>query len=222
MTTLMIFTSIIIMGFACSFGCGTITTPFILGSLLGEGQNIKASRNAIALFSLGKIVSLSVLGLLSSLLGATILDMVESVYPNSTVWVIRIFTCLFGVWLLYGVFFKKQSCCRAESCCGCSGSLSSSPKLMRRGFYFGAGVLYSIIPCAPLLTTLGYASTMSPIAAMLLLAVFGIVNSIVPLFGYASLVGMANVEFALKTPQFVKYIKIFGGLLLIGASFFYA
>ncbi len=229
MLTLSIFTSVLIMGFACSFGCGTITTPFILGSLLAEGQDIKESRKAIALFSLGKIVSLALMGLLSSLFGAVVLEFIEQAYPNSTVWIVRTLTILFGLWLIYttvkpvvnsGVSSKQSFCSSCSSCSNCSSSPYSN-FLLRKGFYFGAGALYAAIPCAPLVTTLTYASTMPAILAMLLLALFALVNSIVPVLGYASLVGLANIEIAKDAPQYVKYMKLFGGIILIVASFYY-
>ncbi len=209
----MIFSAVAVMGFGCSFGCGTITTPFILGSLLGEGNSIHNSRKSMVLFSLGKVVALAVMGLLASLLGATLLSSLEEIYPQSTAWLMRGVTLLFGAWLLYAVFFQKS--CKDTGCGACSSHISPTRIPLRKGFYMGAGALYATIPCVPLLTTLGYASALPPALAMLLLAVFGVVNSIVPTLGYASLVGLANAEFAQKTPLFVKYIRAIGGCVLI-------
>ncbi len=225
MTTLMIFISIAMMGFACSFGCGTITTPFILGSLLGEGQDIKSSRNTIAIFSLGKIFSLGLMGLFSSLFGSAVLGMIEEMYPNSTIWIIRIITLFFGIWLIYTAI-KKNPC---ADCNSCSSNISSINKLSEKSInikkrknymYFFIGSLYSTIPCAPLVSTLGYASTMPPFLAVLLLVVFGIVNSIVPVLGLASIVGLANTEFKRDLPNYLKYIKLSGGIIIILAGLF--
>ncbi len=225
MTTYMIFSSIIVMGFACSLGCGTVTTPFILGSLLGEGENIKQSRNAMLIFSLGKVLALGAMGLLSSLFGSTVLSYVETIYPNSTIWIVRFITILFGVWLIYSVF-RKSPCANCSSCKSApqafSGIASKPPskKYLHKGFYFTTGALYSTIPCGPLVTTLTYASTMTPFLAVLLLVVFGIVNSIIPVFGLASIVGLANTEFKRDAPTYIKYIKIVGGIILILAAIF--
>lgn len=86
--------------------------------------------------------------------------------------------------------------------------------------YFLAGLLYATIPCGPLLTCLTYASTMNSLTAMLLLGLFGIVNSIIPVFLFASLVGVANTEFTKTSADYLKYIKLSGGLILIYASIF--
>ncbi len=221
MSTLMIFSAVTVMGFGCSFGCGTITTPFILGSLLGEGGSIHASRKSIALFSLGKVLALSVMGLLASLVGTTILSSVEAIYPQSTVWILRAITIAFGLWLLYSAFFQK-SCKNASACTSCSSQTSLPHTNIRKGFYFGAGALYATIPCVPLISALGYASALSPIPAILLMALFGVVNSIVPVLGYASLVGLANIEFAQKAPMYIKYIRAAGGCVLLAAAIFKA
>ncbi len=232
MTTLMIFSSIIALGFGCSFGCGTVTTPFILGSLLAEGQDIKKSRQAMLLFSIGKVLSLSFMGLLASLFGSAVLSYVESIYPESTIWIVRTLTITFALWLLYSVL-RKDKCASCKTCAGSANTSINIPTYsslyeeakedeprnlaskVNKGFYFGTGALYSTIPCAPLLTALGYASTMSPPLAMLLLALFGIVNSLVPVFGFASIVGLANKEFKRDAPQYLKYIKISGSVILI-------
>ncbi len=221
MSTLMIFSAVAVMGFGCSFGCGTITTPFILGSLLGEGTSIHASRKSIALFSLGKVLALASMGLVASLVGTTLLSSVETIYPQSTVWILRAVTVVFGLWLLYSAFFQK-SCNNTAACTSCRSQTSLPHTNVRKSFYFGVGALYATIPCVPLISALGYACTLSPILAILLMAVFGVVNSIVPVLGYASLVGLANAEFAQKAPMYIKYIRGAGGCILIAAAIFKA
>lgn len=241
MTTPVIFGSVIFMGLTCSMGCGTVTTPFMLGSLLGDGGSISESRKAITLFSIGKVVSLVLMGILSSIFGSIILTYVENLYPQTTIWIIRIATFLFGFKILYSTIKfdfipQKQddNTSPCSSCGGCSKSkkmCSSSEDVVNTDefnfdlsktskSYFLAGLLYATIPCGPLLTCLTYASTMNLILAILLLGLFGIVNSIIPVFFYASLVGVANTEFTKSSSEFLKYIKLSGGLILIYASIF--
>lgn len=219
MTTLTIFASVLFMGFTCSMGCGTVNTPFLLGSLLGDGASISDSRRAIALFSLGKVTSLMIMGVLSSIFGGIVLAYVESLYPNATIWIIRIVTFLLGIKILYTTvqndFIKKSDC---GGCSGCPKSSAKPTKLPKS--YLFAGLLYATIPCGPLLTTLTYASTMNVFVAVLLLALFGIVNSLIPVFFFASLVGLANSEFNKNSAQFLKFIKLSGGIILIYASIF--
>lgn len=229
MTTSTIFASVLFMGFTCSMGCGTVNTPFLLGSLLGEGSEISKSRKAIALFSLGKITSLMIMGFLSAVFGNIVLTYVETLYPDATIWVIRITTFYFGAKILHQtiqaeILAKKNGenvgCSSCSSCASKGGcpSLQKKDKLPKSFFF--AGLLYAMIPCGPLLTTLTYASTMNVILAMVLLGLFGVVNSIIPVFCFASLVGMANSEFTKNSENFLKYIKISGGLILIYASIF--
>lgn len=236
-TTLpMIFASVLLMGFTCSMGCGTVNTPFVLGSLLGDGKTISESRKAITLFSIGKVTSLMLMGLLASIFGGIVLTKVETLYPSSTIWVIRIATFIFGSKILYStlryeIFPQKQDensspcstcsgCSKASSGCGSSVDVVQDAQTKTSKTYFLAGLLYATIPCGPLLTCLTFASTMNSILAMLLLGLFGIVNSIIPVFFLATMVGMANTEFNKSSTDYLKYIKLSGGIILIYASIF--
>ncbi len=231
-----IFSTVLFMGFTCSMGCGTVSMPFLLGSLLGDGGNISDSRKAITIFSIGKVVSLMLMGMLASIFGNIVLTSIEGLYPDITIWVIRIATFLLGAKVLYITvkyeFLNKNNDEVPSGCSSCSGCAKSqecgssseiteiSTEVKTSKSYFFAGLLYATIPCGPLLTCLTYASTMNIIWAMLLLGAFGIVNSIIPVFFFASLVGVANNEFRDKSADFLKYIKFSGGLILIYASIF--
>ncbi len=231
MTTSVIFASVLFMGFTCSMGCGTVSTPFLLGSLLGDGGSVHESRRAITLFSLGKVISLMTMGLLAAVFGNIVLNAVTEIYPEITIWIIRIATIGFGGKILYSTlryeFFppKNQPEASCSSCSGCSkasscGSSTEDAVIKPSKSYFLAGLLYALIPCGPLLTCLTYASTMNLMLAMMLLGLFGVVNSILPVFFFASLVGIANTEFTKYSQQYLKYIKLSGGLILIYAAIF--
>lgn len=237
MTTLTIFSTMLLLGFTCSLGCGTVATPFVLGSLLGEGKDIHESRRAILIFSLGKVVTLTVLGFLASVFGSVVLSAVESVYPNATIYLVRLVTAVLGiriVWSAIQTWRKPKTAEAVTSPCGGCPSNSGCPskggcggvaprkedaqKLAHRGSFFLAGVLMASIPCGPLLMALTYASTMHVVTGTLLLTSFAIVNSIFPVVFYASLVGLANREFNRDAPSLVQYIKPAGGVLLIYAA----
>ncbi len=266
MTISGIFATVLMMGFTCSFGCGTVNTPFLVGSLLGDSTNIAQSKRAIMLFSLGKVLSLMVMGALTAIFGSLVLSAVQTIYPNATIWVIRFATFCFGVNILYGTVKKEflsrkakadtshcggasvevspcgggvatispcgggtvSTCGGATAVSGCGGCKSSCPSASMPEIvegkpnitYFLAGLLYATIPCGPMLTTLTYASTMNIFTAMTLLGLFGLVNSLVPVFLFASLVGLANTEFHRNSAEFLKYIRLSGGVILIYAAFF--
>lgn len=228
-----IFATVLFMGLTCSVGCGSVSTPFLLGSLLGDGADIRQSKKAIIFFSVGKIISLMAMGLLSAIFGSIILSYIEQLYPNVTIWIIRIATFLFGGKILYSTlknqFFNKKteettSAC-GGGCAGCkSRCASATVPEVKEGkpsmAYFLAGLLYAIIPCTPLVTCLTYASTMHFVPAVVLLGLFGVVNSVVPVFLFSSIVGLANKEFSKNSAAFLKYIRLSGGLILIYASIF--
>ncbi len=237
MTIPMIFGTMMLTGLMCSMGCGTVTTPYILGSLLGGGYDVQQSRQALLVFSFGKIAALAVLGLLASLFGTFILTQIESLYPSFTIWLVRGLTLFLGIQLIYTTllseFFKKKetlahvsgevsscasscssSCSSASSC----GKMSSKIKVPKS--FFLTGALYALIPCGPLIANITYASTMSPFVAILFFALFGVVNSIIPVVFLATLVGMANSEFLKNSQSMLKYIKIIGGIILVLAAIY--
>ncbi len=237
MTTGMIFMSMLFMGFSCSVGCGSVASTFVLGTQIGEDGSIESCMKAILLFCLGKIVSLAIMGFLSAIFGTIILNYIETVYPNSTIWIVRGVTCMFGIAVIASAFRKKekqqaietQEAGGCSSCAGCASSCSSkqavatktkSSEKMMKGSYFFAGLLYATIPCAPLVTTLTYASTMTPILGTALLALFGVVNSIVPVCLHATIIGQANSELAKETPYLMKPLKVLGGGLLMYMGLF--
>lgn len=285
-----VFMTMLFLGFSCSFGCGSVASSFVLGSQIGgEDCSVKSCMNAVTMFSLGKVVSLAIMGFLSSIFGTFVLDFIESVYPNSTIWIVRGFTCLFGVGIVVAalkkeIFLAKNkgktsstlensledketvsvvsetSGCPSAGCCpssavkaepevsGCGGCPSSkveptqveslcssscsscssscgskkekTDKLLQQGSYFWAGLLYATIPCGPLISTLTYASMMNPILSTLLLASFGVVNSIVPIYLHARIIGMANTELTRDTPFLMRPLKFMGGGLLIYVGLF--
>lgn len=261
--TMMIFGSMLFLGFSCSIGCGSVSSSFILGSQIGgEDCNVKSCMRSVMEFSLGKIISLSIMGFLSSIFGMIVLDFVESVYPNSTVWIVRGFTCLLGISILYK-FVKKEfmenkekksgnlmqsssdavetiekvetvensscgsSCSSCSSCpSSCGGgdgkesTMITAKNSAMKGKFFWAGLLYATIPCGPLVACLTYASTMGPILGTLLLASFGVVNSIVPVCVHAAVIGQANTELTRDTPYLMKPLKVLGGGLLIYVGLF--
>lgn len=213
MTTSMIFLSIITLGLSCGLGCGSVTTPFLLGKLLGEGKDTKESMKAVGLFSVGKILVLSLLGMFAALLGIVVLDTIESIYPTSIVWITRVMTFLFGLVIIVSVF-------RKTNCGNCRNCTSKKIKIFDHTSYFVAGILYAIIPCTPLMTALTYANTMTPILGFLLLLTFGITNSIIPVLIYSPIIGTVNFKVLTDIYKFSKGLKLFGGLLLMGLVFF--
>lgn len=231
MTTAMIFASMLLMGFSCSMGCGSVSSSFILGTQIGGQGSVRSCVKAVALFSVGKIIALALMGCLSATFGSIVLNVVEEIYPNSTVWVVRVVTCLFGIFVVLsavrGGGTAPTQTCPSSACASCPSMCKpkesgKAKRFAARGSYLFAGFLYAIIPCGPLITTLTYASTMSPLLGTLLLTLFGIVNSIVPVGIYAPVIGRANTELGKVTPYLMRPLKVFGGGLLLYVGLFVA
>lgn len=232
MTTATIFVTMLLMGFSCSVGCGSVSSSFILGTQIGGKSSVRDCMKIIAVFSLGKVIAYGCMGLLSSIFGNMVLGYIEDFYPNSTVWLVRIITTLFGISIIYSGL-KKKKVAEVDSGCGsscstCGGCPSKAvkpiepPKFIKRGSYFFAGALYAMIPCSPMIAGLTYASTMNILSGTLLMAFFGMVNSLIPVLLYAPLLSKANDELGRAVPRIMKPLKVFGGGLLLYVGLFTA
>ena len=212
MTPAMIFSTVLLTGAGCGVGCGSISTPFLIARMVGEQRGTKECVQASGLFLIGKLCMLSVLGLLSAFLGGTVLAGLQSFYPNITKWVFRaLLACTAGL-LLYHTL-HKPSCGQCRSC-----KTNLTGKLLTVSYPL-AGAVYAAIPCAPLVLALGYAASMKPAAAAVLLAGFGLANSAVPLLLYAPLTGAVIKRLREQAPGMFKWLRCAAAIVLLALIF---
>lgn len=213
MTQTIIFTTILLTGLGCGLGCGSISTPFLVTRMIGENKSTRACIQVVALFVAGKIIMLALLGLLSAFLGGTVLSAVQTLYPNVTKWVFRVLIICFAAYIIYNTL-------RSHDCSHCKGCGSDKKERLLTLSYPLAGAVYAAIPCAPLVLALTYAAAMKPAIAVLLLVCFGLANSLFPILLYAPITGAVMTKMRAEIPQFMKYIQLVaGGVLLVLAVF---
>lgn len=208
MTQAMIFSTVLLTGIGCGVGCGSISTPFLISRMVGEQRGAKECVQASGLFLIGKLCMLSVLGLLSSLLGGVILTNIQSLYPNVTKWIFRALLACTAALLLYHTL-HRPSCGQCRSC-----RTDLAGKLLTVSYPL-AGAVYAAIPCAPLVLALGYAASMRPAAAVALLTGFGLANSAIPLLLYAPLTGAVVKRLMDQAPGLTKYLRCGAAIVLL-------
>lgn len=203
----------IAIGLGCGFGCGSLSTPFIITKLLGDQKNSKESIFALLSFTLGKIVTLVMLGVLTSIIGGEVLGLISDILPFDLSIFFRLACILLGLSILYKSIKKKNKC--ASKCNGCGSVILKKTSIWKTPSYFLSGVLYALTPCPPLTAVLIYAVTINPLSSAILLAVFGLANSITPLIIYTPLTGYIVVRMKKEIPKYIGRIQILAGVLLI-------
>lgn len=204
--------SAVALGLGCGVGCGSLATPFIITKLLGDQKDTKQSFFSLISFTLGKIITLIVLGILTSFIGNEIIGFLSDKLPFDLSMFFRIACIVFGLSVVYNTIKKDHKC--PSKCKKCSGNRKDS-SLWYTPSYFISGALYALTPCPPLTAVLVYAATINPFAAALLLTVFGIANSITPLLIYAPVTGFIVIKMKQEISKFTGTIQVIAGIMLI-------
>ena len=215
MSTAMIFATVMTTGLGCGIGCGSLSTPLIVGKMLGEARSKKDCMIATGIFSAGKILMYMLLGMLAAIFGSIIIDKIQELLPNVTQSIFRIVSIFFGTVIIRDAF-KKQSCSSCKQC----GTNHTILHKFKDSSYFVIGLIYAVIPCSPLIIALTYSASMKPMLAALLMFCFGIVNSIFSVIIYAPIVGTIIDRMQVEIPQYYKWIQVLAGLMLIKMAIF--
>ncbi len=215
MSVTMIFATVMMTGLGCGVGCGSLSTPLLVGKMLGEARSKKGCMIATGVFSMGKILMYMLLGILAARFGSIVIESIEKILPNITQNVFRIISVFFGLVIIKNAFKKNQ--CGSCKQCGRSNRLLSK---FKNSSYFVIGLIYAVIPCSPLIIALTYAAGMNPVLAGLLMLCFGVVNSIFSVVIYAPMVGTIIGKMQEEIPQYYKWIQCFAALMFIWMAVF--
>ncbi|MGN0143623.1 MAG: sulfite exporter TauE/SafE family protein [Clostridium sp.] len=215
MSISMIFFTVIIMGFGCGIGCGSVSTPILAGKMIGEARTTKQCMTATGIFSFGKILMYMILGLLSAIFGSIVGEHLQTVYPRIITYTFKIVNIIFGIIIVVSAL-KKNKCSSCNSC----RSNNSLIKNYKDYSYFLIGIIYAVTPCSPLIIVLTYAAGMSIAQSLLLMLCFGIANSIFSVIIYAPIIGTIITSMKKEIYQYYKWIQVFAGAVLIGTSIF--
>jgi len=157
------FISIFIIGLsygatACMFSC----MPFLSPLLVGNSNSTKEALSIILPFSLGRIISYTLLAIAASLSSVWVKQMLD----DNT-----LFSIILGSSTMAMGFFLFYKSFKPVMACGNATPLIKKPKLNKVGF-FTIGATMSINPCAPVLTLLAVAANSNSIYNAIGLGVF--------------------------------------------------
>ena len=205
----------IVMGLGCGAGCGSLSTPFMITKILGDQKDVKQSFLSLLSFTFGKVLTMIILGVLTSMIGREVISLVARILPFDMNLFFGAACIIFG----FSLILKKLK----RNRCGSCRNHNKRSALWYEPSYFLSGALLAIIPCVPLVSVLVYASAINTFSAALLLAVFGLANSLTPLFLYAPLTGFALSRMKKEIPEHLGKLQYIAAILLIilgGGMFF--
>ncbi|MCU7935326.1 MAG: sulfite exporter TauE/SafE family protein [Candidatus Thiodiazotropha sp. (ex Dulcina madagascariensis)] len=201
-----VYLGVLAMGFfygltLCSFSCIPLIAPYIFGTQEG----FKRGFDATAVFVLTRVMTYTLMGGLSGMLGAMLLTSMDSS------WLLTLAGTLI---LLIGmrVMVKSTTACERKP--------ASSVPFARRSWLHMAtlGFSTSLVPCLPLSAVLLYAATtQSFVSGALLALVFGIGTSASPLYFIGGATGWLSEKIRIEIPRYQTLLRVISGIIL--ASF---
>lgn len=215
MTVGVIFLTVILTGFGCGIGCGSLSTPLVFGQMIREKRTQKECIAAMLIFTAGKVIMYTFLGILAAVFGNILIDQLQGIYPNITKNLFRLVSVLLGGIMLYEAFHKKN----CQGCKQCRGNTKVFGPIKRTS-YFVYGILYALMPCSPMLLVLTYAVGFKIYQAGLLLLCFGLANSLFSLIIYAPLLGTIISRMKTELPYQYKWIQAFSAVVIMFLPFF--
>lgn len=197
-----IYVGVLAMGFfygltLCSFSCIPLIGPYIFGTQGG----FKRGFDATAIFVISRVVTYTLLGGLSGLVGSIALERLDSGW---------LFTVAGGLILLIGgmVIFQPRSSCRQQ------GQVHK-PRRRPWVHMMILGFSTSLMPCLPLSAVLLYAATtQSFMTGCLLALMFGIGTSASPLYYIGGAAGWLSEKIRNEIPRYNGLLRIICGVIM--------
>lgn len=171
------------VGFGCGSTCGSSASVFLLSYLVSSEKSGRENTRYTLIFYLGKCIAISLLCILSSIVGSRIItaEMAESSFLKHC---FPMLVLIASVGMLINLLDRSRKRKGCVSCgkCGAEGTL---PYLQNTGRFsvwmlLLMGMVYGVTPCAPLLLVLGYAVLLPVYGAICLGLIFSIASCITP------------------------------------------
>lgn len=202
-------------GLTCGVSCGACGTPvvnvFLSSYLLTHSGKLRRSILSFAGFHLGKMVTVTLLCIVISMLGNQIVD------ENGTLFGINLQIAVYAAMLMFMIVLIRRwfrdnrkdaeqgSCAECNNCCENSGAKQGKDGFLPMLIY---GFISGLSPCTSLVIVLGYASVLTIAEAALVGLCFSLANSIVPLLLLVLLTGLLSSEMYREIPQKIKYFQL--------------
>jgi thiol:disulfide interchange protein DsbD len=201
-----IYMGVLVMGLfygltMCNFSCIPLIGPYIFGTQGGTQGGFRRGFDATAIFVLTRIVTYTLLGGLSGLVGSVALESLDSAW---------LLTAAGGLILAIGarVVFKSKSSCQNQG-------VVQGPERPAWVHMMTLGFSTSLMPCLPLTAVLLYAATtQSFLIGCALALMFGIGTSASPLYYIGGATGWLAEKIRKEIPRFRGALRIISGIIL--------
>jgi len=190
----------------CMLSCAPVVTPL----LIGNNSSLRASFGSVAIFSLGRIFSYSLIAFLSSYASFSIKNFLN----QPILWgrTMGVFMMLTSLYLLYkAIFGDKMSC--SSSC-----KTSRYENLGKSGYFF-MGVFLSFGLCAPVLSLIAFsANSTSPMVSAIYGILFGMGAVLFSLLFFGFFLSVVTQGVIAQFSKYKKAIQVFSALMLFSIS----
>lgn len=205
-------TTAISIGISCGTTCSPIVTTFLTAYSLSHTDGIKNTVFTFGKFFIGKILSVIILCIISSLIGMQLIDNNGYIGNINLRFIIQIIMSTIGIYLLIK-WFNENNKNKCKSCTSCNKKNNDTNS--NNIPLFLAGIAYGITPCAPLLLIIGYTCTIPILYAGITSLVFGLSTLIGPIIFLAFLTGTLSKKIRKEIPDFLKWFRLISYILLI-------
>ena len=190
----------------CTVGCAPFLSTYVMGTASRTGDGIQL----YGMFALGRIITYSVLGVITAGLGSAVIVNTEEMPV--------VFLCglvLVGLGVLL-CFHRVNLECRCAKTAGLRERMASHLTGSSHIRCFAAGVILSTIPCPPLLGMLTYGlQSSSPLGSSLLMLLFGLGTVLSPLLIIVGLAGLFAQQIKRKVPHYTMLFQRVAGVIFI-------
>jgi thiol:disulfide interchange protein DsbD len=197
-----IYMGVLVMGLfygltMCNFSCIPLIGPYIFGTQGGFSRGFDAT----AIFVLTRVVTYTLLGGLSGVIGSVALESMDAGW---------LLTMAGGLIVLIAarVIFKSRSACKQPN-------RVQGPERRTWLHMITLGISTSLVPCLPLSAVLLYAaSTQSFWIGCALALMFGIGTSASPLYYIGGAAGWLSERIRSEIPRYSAALRIISGIIL--------
>lgn len=215
-----LFVSAITTAVTIGLGCGTSCSPFISTFLstysISHSMGIKKSILSFISFFFGKLISITILCTISSLISMQFINDRGYIGSFNLRLTSQIMMSMIGMILLLQWLYEMKKKKRCGNCTRCNKEKGKA------GFIsmLAAGITYGASPCAPLLLMISYCFTMPiPLASMTGI-VFSLSSMVSPIFVLVVISGALSKKMYQEIPDAIKWFRLGSYIFLMIIPFF--
>jgi hypothetical protein len=202
------------VGLGCGTCCSPIISTFLSTYVVSHAGSVKKGIVSFISFFGGKMVSVSLLCVVSSLVSRQFIS--ESGYIGS--FNLRLFSqtvmSMIGVVMIVCWFMEsgRKKCGSCKECGKKEGKAGSAAMFL-------AGLSYGATPCAPLLLMIGYCFTLPVVVAGMTGILFSLASMASPVLLLVVIMGALSKKMSREIPHAVKWFRLVAYLMLIVMPF---